>query len=196
MQVLVEAEFDGGEEVVAAAEGEAISGEAGVGGVEEIEDGRGWHGRLVIEGGELPWDLHRVDGAAGEVEEGVGGETGAGAVGLPLVLEEAGIGVEVAEGGGIGRAGDVGAVFGVGAVVVLGPETVEDEAEVLGALGFLGVGGAELGRPGEVEEVEVEVAGVAGGGTGVAAVFPGPAGLTGEVVGAVWIPPGRAGDLC
>ena len=40
---------------------------------------------------------------------------------------------------------------------VLGPEAVEDEGVALGALGGVGVGVAELGRPGEVEEVVVEV---------------------------------------
>ncbi len=156
MEVFAEAELDGGEVIVAAAEGEAVRGEAGVGGVEEVKDGGGRHGLLVIEGGELPRDVEVVDGSAGEREEGLRGEAGAGAVSLPLVLEEARVGVEVAEGGGVGRARDVAAVFGVGSVDVLGPQAVEDESQVLGALGFLGVGGAELGGPGEVEEVEVE----------------------------------------
>ncbi len=105
-----------------------------------------------------------MEGVAGEGEEGVGGEAGAGAVGLPLVAEEAGVGVDVAEGAGVLRAGEGGAVLGVGAVGVLGPEAVEDEAQVLGALAGGGVGLAELGRPGEVEEVVVEVA---GGGFGL-----------------------------
>ncbi len=156
MEVFAEAELDGGEVVVATAEGEAVRGEAGVGGVEEVKDGGGRQGLLVIEGGELSRDVEGVDGSAGEREEGLRGEAGAGAVGLPLVLEEAGVGVEVAEGGGVGGAGDVPAVFRVGSVDVLGPQSVEDEAQVLGALGLLGVGGAELGGPGEVEEVEVE----------------------------------------
>ena len=77
-------------------------------------------------------------------------------MGLPLVAEEAGVGVEVAEGGGITRAGGVGAVFGEWARGVLGPEAVEDEGGVLGALCGVGVRVAELGRPGEIEEVEVE----------------------------------------
>jgi hypothetical protein len=80
-------------------------------------------------------------------------------VGLPLVAEEAGVGVDVAEGSGVLRSGGGGAVLGVGAVGVLGPEAVEDEAEVLGAFAGIGVGLAELGGPGEVEEVIVEVAG-------------------------------------
>jgi len=97
-----------------------------------------------------------VNGLAGELEEGVGREAGAGAVGLPLVAEKALVGVEVGVLSWVLRAGGVGAVLWVGAVGVLGPEAVEDEAEMLGALGLARVGGAELGRPGEVEEVVVE----------------------------------------
>lgn len=51
-------------------------------------------------------------------------------------------------------------MLGMGAVVVLRPETVKGEAEVLPALRLVRVGGAELRRPGKVKEVEVE------GGTG------------------------------
>ena len=78
-------------------------------------------------------------------------------MGLPLVLKEAGVGVDVGVLGWVGGAGGVGAVLGVGAVGVLGPEAVEDEGGVLGAFGGGGMGGAELGGPGEVEEVVVEV---------------------------------------
>jgi len=58
----------------------------------------------------------------------------------------------------------------VSSVVGLGPEAVQDEGEVLSALGPAGVGGAELRRPGEVEKVEVEGA-VAGRCGETAAVF-------------------------
>ena len=59
----------------------------------------------------------------------------------------------------VAGAGFGGAVLGVAAVEVLGPEAMEDEAGVLGALCGSGVGVAELRRPGEVEEVVVEVLG-------------------------------------
>ena len=91
----VQADFDGGEVVVAATEGEAGGGVGGVGGLEEADDLRGWHGDLVRELGEGGGDGDGVEGGAGEGEEGVGGEAGAGAVGLPLVAEEAGVGVDV-----------------------------------------------------------------------------------------------------
>jgi len=81
-------------------------------------------------------------------------------VGQPLVAEETRVGIEIRKGGGIGRTGEVAAMLGMGAVVVLRPETVKGEAEVLPALRLVRVGGAELRRPGKVKEVEVE------GGTG------------------------------
>ena len=86
----VEADFDGGEVVVAAAEGEAVAGRLGLVG-EEVEDVRGWQGDLVG-GGEVGGDGDGLEGGRASGEEGVGGEAGAGAVGLPLVLEEAGSG--------------------------------------------------------------------------------------------------------
>ncbi len=78
-------------------------------------------------------------------------------MGLPLVMEEAWVGVDVGVLGGILGAGGGEAVFREGAGVVLGPEAVEGEGEALGALGGVGVGVTELGGPGEVEEVVVEV---------------------------------------
>ena len=158
-----DAGFDGGEVVVAAAEGEGVGGEGGVGGAEEAEDLVGGQGDLVVEFGDGVRDGDAVGGGAGEGEVGVGGEAGAGAVGLPFVGEEGWVGVDVGELGGIGGAGVGGAIFEEGAawalVVALRPETVKDEGEVLGALGVgggVGMGEAELGGPGEVEKVVVE----------------------------------------
>jgi hypothetical protein len=59
--------------------------------------------------------------------------------------------------GDVAGGGGVGAVLWIAAVEVLGPEAVEDEGGVLGTLGCGGVGVAVLGRPGEIEEVVVEV---------------------------------------
>jgi len=157
LEALVHADLDGGEVVVAAAQGETVGWEGWIALCEEIEDVAGWHGDLVVEGGQLGGDGDGVERLAGEGEEGVGGEAGAGAVGLPLVAEETGIGVDVTVLAGVLWAGVVGASLGVAADVVLGPETVEDEGEVLGALGGVGVGVTELWRPGEVEEIKVEV---------------------------------------
>ena len=60
-------------------------------------------------------------------------------MGSPLVIEEVGVGVDVGELGGVGGAGIVGAVLRPLSGEVLGPETVEDEGEVLGALGGFAV---------------------------------------------------------
>ncbi len=83
-------------------------------------------------------------------------------MGLPLVSQQAGVGVDIGVLGWVDRAGVIGAVLDVGAGVVLGPEAVEDEACVLSALACVRMGVAELWRPGEVEQVEVE--GLVGGG--------------------------------
>ena len=66
--------------------------------------------------GELWWNDDAVEGGAGEGEEVVGGEAGAGAVGLPLVAEEAGVGVDVAVPGRVAGAAVGGTVLGVSAV--------------------------------------------------------------------------------
>ena len=51
----------------------------------------------MVKGGKLGWDDNGMKRLSGEVEEGVGCKAGAGAVGAPLVTEEAGVGVDVAE---------------------------------------------------------------------------------------------------
>ena len=90
-------------------------------------------------------------------------------MGAPLMTEEAGVGVDVAVRGGVARAVVGGAVLRIAAVGVLRPEAVEDEGGVLGALCGGGVAVAELGRPGEIEEVVVEglLGGWGRGGGGV-----------------------------
>ena len=157
LELFGEADFDGGEVVVAAAEREAGAGDGGVGLGEEVEDLVGRHGDLLGERGELGGDGDGAEGGAGGGEEGVGCEAGAGAVGLPLVPEEAGVGVDVGELGWVGWAGVVGAVLRPRASEILGPEAVEDEGVALCALGGVAVGVTELGGPGEIEEVVVEV---------------------------------------
>ena len=94
---LVEADFDGGEEVVAAADGDAFGGERWVGAGEERDDFVGRHGGLRGEPRKRGRDGDGTVGGAGVVEEIVGGKAGAGAVGLPLMLEKALVGVDIAE---------------------------------------------------------------------------------------------------
>ena len=137
--LFVEADFDCGEVVAAAAQGEAGAGDGRVGFGEEAEDLRGRERDLLVECGQGLRDLNGVEGLPRELEEGVGSESGAGSVGLPLVLEQAGVGVDVAVLRGVRRAGRGGAVLREGSVVVLGPEAVQDEGGVLGALDVAGV---------------------------------------------------------
>jgi hypothetical protein len=141
----IQADFDGGEIVVAAAEGHRGGRDFGVGLGDEVEDLCGWKRDLAGELSEGRRDGDRLEGGASGAEEGVGCEARAGAVGAPFVLEEAGIGVDVGVLRGIGRARSGGAVLRVGAVRVLGPETVEDEGGVARALSGVGMGVAELG---------------------------------------------------
>ena len=98
MEGLVEADFDGGEVVVAATKGEACAGDGGVGDGEAGEDVVGGHGCLMVEVVESGRNGDLANSGAGGGEEVVGTEAGAGAVGMPLVLEQAGIGVDVSEG--------------------------------------------------------------------------------------------------
>ena len=162
-QIVVEADFDRGEIVVATAEGKAFARDGGVGTGELREEIIGRGRGLTSEADQAARNSNGVQGGTGVGEKGLRWEAGAGAVGGPLVTKQAGVGVEVAEGGGIGRTSCVGAVLGIGTVVVLRPETVEDEAGTGGALRLVGVGGTELRRPGEIEQIEIEDAGLVRG---------------------------------
>ena len=71
MQVVVEADFNCGEVVVAAAEGEAFARKGGVGAGELGNDVVGGGGGLVIEVGEAVRDGDGVQGGAGVGEEGL-----------------------------------------------------------------------------------------------------------------------------
>ena len=135
MSGFVEADLDGGEVVVAAADGEAGGGYGRVRGLEEVDELSRGERDLMVELGELGRDGDCLECGAGEGEEGVGRESGAGAVGAPLVTEEAGIGVDVAVGRGVARAVVGRAVLRIAAVGVLGPKAVKDEGGALGALG-------------------------------------------------------------
>lgn len=77
-------------------------------------------------------------------------------MGVPFVLQQALVGVDITEGGWVGWAGGVGAVFRIAATGVLRPEAVEDECRMRGALNGVGMRVAELRRPREIEQVVVE----------------------------------------
>ena len=121
LAAFIETDLDGGEVVVAAAEGERRGRDFGIGLSDEVEDLCGWKRDLTGELGESGRHDERLEGGTCSGEERVGREAGAGAVGTPLMLQEACVGVDVGELRGIGRAGCVGAVLWIGAVGVLWP---------------------------------------------------------------------------
>lgn len=145
MQVFVDADGDGGEAVVAAGKREAAVGVGGVGAGKVRENLLRGELDGLLNAGELARNGDRVKGFTRGGEVGVGREAGTGAVCLPLVAEQAGVGEDVAVGSGVGGAGRIGAVLRVTAVVVFGLEAVEDEAWVRRAFRGAGVGEAELG---------------------------------------------------
>lgn len=98
LESFAHADFDGGKVVVAATESEAFARERWVGLCEEVQDLGGRHGGLVVEGGEFGGNGYALYGLTGEFEEDIGAEAGAGAVGLPLVAEKAGVGIDVVVG--------------------------------------------------------------------------------------------------
>ena len=136
-KLLVQAEFNGGEEVVAAAQGKGLAGETGIAFQKQVEDGLGRHRDLAIKVGELPRNAQAALGQAYLSEVGPLVEAGACAVRLPLVLEQTGVGVKIAELPRVRGSGGIGAVLGVAAVEALGPQAVEGKAAMERALGRL-----------------------------------------------------------
>jgi len=161
VELPVQADLDGREVVVAAAQGETFFWECWVGSAELREqrcrgDGRGYG----LRGREGRRDGYGTQGRTDGGKVAVRIETGAGAVSLPLVHDEIDGGHDVQVGGGIGWLGHPGTMLGVGAVRVLWPKAVHDEAGPGGALGVARVGVAVLRRPREIKEIEVEIAGL------------------------------------
>lgn len=152
--------------------------------MEAAEDAEGLHLVFCFERSDYGGEGEFGDGFAREFKVGASAEAGAGSVFFPLVMEQAGVGVEVFELGGVFEAGLVGAVGGVGAVGILGPEAVEDEAAFFAALARVWVGGAELGFPAHVEDVVVEFCGWSGDRSGLVAGFLSCGGLRGVAVAA------------
>ena len=147
VQLLVDAELDGGEEVTAAAKGKACRRGIWVALGEQREDRFRGKRNLVIEAGELSGDADEVHSLAGTLKETIRIEAGAGSVCLPFVLQQAGVGVQVAELRRVTWAGGIRTVLGVAAVEALGPQPMEGKGAVLGALGCVGALETELRRP-------------------------------------------------
>ena len=70
--LLVHADFDGGEVVVATTYGDAAGGKGWIGGLEEIDDLGGWQRYLMVELREGGGDSYALDSGAGEGKEGIG----------------------------------------------------------------------------------------------------------------------------
>jgi hypothetical protein len=72
LELFGEADFNGGEEVVAATEREAGTRDGGIGGGEEAEDFGRWHRDLLCERGELSGDGYGVEAARAVVKKASG----------------------------------------------------------------------------------------------------------------------------
>jgi hypothetical protein len=98
VQGFVEADLDRGEEIMAAADGEAVARDCRIGARKERDDfGRG-HRCLCCEAGEFRWDRNGMNCSASGGEKGAGVEAGAGTMRAPLMLEESRVGVDVFKG--------------------------------------------------------------------------------------------------
>ncbi len=151
MEILSQADLDGGQVVIAATQGEALAFQRGICRHKQGEDRVRRHGCLVVESAELLGDAYLLNGLACRLEIALWSEAGAGAMRLPLVPQETRIRVEIAKVRRVRRRWIFAAVLRVGAVGVLRPKPVEHKAEVPGTLRLRGMGGAELGGPGEIE---------------------------------------------
>ena len=156
LKALVETNLDRGEVVAAAAQGEGGLRDLRIAGREQFQDLTGRQGDLRLEAGEFGRNGDRMECFARGGEEVVRGQAGAGTMRRPLVLEKAGVGVDVAVLRWVGGARGRRAVLGIRAVVVLRPEAVEHEGGMCGALGGGGVRVAELGRPGQIQKIKIE----------------------------------------
>lgn len=95
---LVETYLDGGQVIVAAAYGEAFARDPRVVLHEQIHN-LVWRRRdLLGQALEFAGDDNGTNGGACRGEEVIGAEAGTGAVSVPFVLQQAGIGVDVGEG--------------------------------------------------------------------------------------------------
>jgi len=101
LEGLIEADFDGGEVVVAATDGETLAGDSWILHHEEVHDLIWRHGGLLRKRLEFLRDGDgRVSCARGG-EEVVCRQAGAGAMCAPLMLEKAQVGVDVFVGTGV-----------------------------------------------------------------------------------------------
>lgn len=161
LQVFAEAGFDGGQMIASAAEQDASRWKVWVGLGKEAKDAVGRHADLAISMLNLWRDLKGMEGLMLHREETLWSNPRTGAMLGPLVLKQGKVWGDVEVDRWVRRPGLIAAKDRVGPVVILCPKAMHDEAGVRGALGRCALYGAKLGRPGEIHEVEVELAGVA-----------------------------------
>ena len=80
---------------MAATDDETFARDVRIAGGEEADDLIGRKRCLLVERGECGRDVYGVEGSARGLEECFGAEAGAGAVNLPLMLEQAAVGIDV-----------------------------------------------------------------------------------------------------
>src|SRR6185312_8903283 len=93
LQGFAHADLDSGKVVVAATEGEAVTGDGGVGLCEKVKDLARRHGDRMVERGEPGGNDDAAHGLASEVEKSIRSKAGAGAMSLPLVTKESRVGI-------------------------------------------------------------------------------------------------------
>jgi hypothetical protein len=156
MEAFVHADLYGREIVTTAAQCEARAGDCRIGCGEEIKNLIGPHRCLGGEVAQFWWDRDGAIGGARGSEEVVCAKPGTGAMSVPFVFEKSRIRVDVLVRGRIDGPRRVRAVLRVCAVLVLRPQTVEYECGVCSTLLGVGVRVAELWRPGQVQQIEIE----------------------------------------
>jgi len=93
-------------------------------------------------------------------EEALRANTGTRSMLRPLVLQQSKVRGDVEVLREVSGRRVFAAEHRVGPIVVLRPKTVENKAGVRGALRRGALNGAKLGRPGQVHQVEIEMAGL------------------------------------
>ncbi len=166
-QILVHANLNSCEVVVAAADGEGAGRDSRIA-LYEQRTHLTWRQRgLLSQMSKLRRDMYQLLRLTRMGKKLISRQTGAGAVRLPFVLEQRCVRVDVSVLRGTGGAGIVAAILWIGAVVILRPQAMQREGTVLSALGRGGVPVAELWRPRKVEHVKVELAWCRGKGPAI-----------------------------
>jgi len=151
VQALVETDFHCRQIIVTAAQSHARLRDSRIARGEQVENLVGWHRNLGREIAEFWRNLHRVESTARIREEGVRAQSGTGSVRGPLVLQKAGVWIDVAVSAGVRRTWAIGAVLWIRSVVVLRPEAMQDEGWMCRAFLRIWVGVTELRRPRQIQ---------------------------------------------